>query len=68
MQTAEQAVNEQASYMGKDYLQRSISKVLTRNAQVRPINTTLGPQMCVCLFRSLGLRRDSLALVKQSRR
>lgn len=29
MQRAEQAVNEQASYKGKDYLQRSIAKVVT---------------------------------------
>lgn len=43
MQTAEQAVNEQASYMGKDYLQRSITKVLTRKAHMCARNTTLGP-------------------------
>lgn len=34
MQRAEQAVNEQASYMSKDYLQRSITKVIGRKWRV----------------------------------
>lgn len=43
MQTAEQAVNEQVSYMGKDYLQRSITKVLARKAHTPSPNATLAP-------------------------
>lgn len=41
MQRAEQAVNEQASYMGKDNLQRSITKVIARTMHMHQCHTSL---------------------------
>lgn len=70
MQRAEQVVNEQASYVSKDYLQRSITKVTGRKWSVHACedNTHVVPHICVCLLRSVMSRRDWLVWGRRLRR
>lgn len=70
LQRAEQAVNEQASYMSKDYLQRTVTKVIGRKRSVFVYehDTNMVPLVWVCLFRSLISKRNSPVLGKELRR
>lgn len=51
MQRAEQAVNERASYLSKDYLQRSVTKVAGRKRRLEVFerHTNMVPKIWVCL-------------------
>lgn len=70
LQRAEQAVNEQASYVSKDYLQRSIAKVTSwkRSLHACEDSTHAVPLIRVCLLRSVRSRRGLLVWGKRLRR